>query len=134
TNLVAGGYAGATWQAGSRLELTPGARFDLFASSRATAPGAATQVRTSVPAFDPRLSARVTITPSIALLSAAGVAHQAPALRVGSLPAPAVTVPGFPPGDRQLQTALQASQGIEIGLPADIVVTATGFFARLSGL
>jgi len=91
-------------------------------------------VRTRVPAVDPRLSARVTITPSIALLSALGVAHQLPALRVGSLPAPVVSVPGFPSGVRQLQTAVQVSQGIEMGLPADLVVTATGFFARLSGL
>lgn len=134
TNLAVGAYADVTWQVGSRLELTPGARFDLFGSSRATAPGADTKVSTSVPAFDPRLSARVTVTPSIALLSALAMAHQYPALRVGSLPAPAVTVPGFPGGARQLQTAVQASQGIEIGLPADIVVTATGFLTRLSGL
>lgn len=134
TDVLAGAHAEVTWQLGSRLELTPGARFDLFASSRATAPGASTRVRTQVPAFDPRLSARVTITPSMALLSALGVAHQYPALRVGGLPAVVLTVPGFPPGARQLQVALQASQGVEVGLPADVVVTATGFVARLSGL
>jgi hypothetical protein len=134
TNLAAGVYADVTWQLGSRLELTPGARFDLFASTRATAPGAATQARTRVPAFDPRLSARVTVTPSIALITALGISHQMPALLVGSLPPPMVTVPGFPVGARQLQTAAQASQGVEINLPGAIVVTATGFFAHLSGL
>ncbi len=87
-----------------------------------------------MPAFDPRLSARLTVTPSVALLSAVGLTHQYPALRVGSLPPPIVSVPGFPFGGRQLQTALQASQGIEIGLPADVVVTATGFLSRWTGL
>src|SRR5262249_22310180 len=134
TDLAAGAYADVTWLVGPRVELTPGARFDLYASSRADAPGATTRVRTAVPAFDPRLSARVAVTPSIALLSALGIAHQYPALRVGSLPAPVLTVPGFPLGERQLQTALQASQGIEIGLPADVVLTATGFLSRWSGL
>ena len=134
TNLTASAHAEVTWQVGRRLELTPGARFELFESSRAVAPGSTARVRTRVPAVDPRLSARVTITPSVALLSALGVAHQLPALRVGSLPAPVVSVPGFPSGVRQLQTALQASQGLEVALPADVVVTATGFFTRLSGL
>ena len=119
---------------GPRVELTPGVRFDLFASSRASAPGAVTEERTTVPAFDPRLSARVTIAPSLAWLSTFGTSHQYPALRVGSLPAPVATVPGFPFGDRRLQVALQTSQGVEIALPADVVVTATGFFSRWSGL
>jgi len=134
TNLAASAYADVTWRIGSRVELTPGARFDLFASSRAEAPGAATQVRTTVPAFDPRLSARVAMTPSLAWLSAAGIAHQYPALRIGSIPPPVATVPGFPLGERQLQTALQVSQGVEMSLPSDVIVTATGFLARWSGL
>ena len=134
TNLGVSAYADVTWRIGPRVELTPGARFDLFASSRAEAPGATTRVRTTVPAFDPRLSARVALTPSIAWLSTAGISHQYPALRVGGLPSPLVTVPGFPLGERQLQTALQASQGIEIGLPAEVVLTATGFVSRWSGL
>ena len=134
TNLAASAYVDVAWQVSPRFEITPGARFDLFTSSRASAPGAATQVDTTVPAFDPRLAARLTVTPSVALLSAVGLTHQYPALRVGSLPPPIVTVPGFPIGQRQLQTALQASQGIELGLPADVVVTATGFLSRWSGL
>ncbi|MEP6651868.1 MAG: TonB-dependent receptor [Myxococcales bacterium] len=134
TNLTASAHADVIWHIGSRVELTPGARFDLFASSRAEAPGATTRARTTVPTFDPRLSARVAVTPSIAWLSTAGIAHQYPALRVGGLPSPLLTVPGFPPGLRQVQTALQASEGLEIGLPADVVLTATGFLSRWSGL
>ena len=134
TNLTASAHADVIWRLGPRVELTPGLRFDLFASSRASAPGATTDVQTAVPAFDPRLAARVTIAPGLAWLSALGTTHQYPALRVGSLPAPVVTVPGFPIGERQLQVALQASQGFEVTLPADFVVTATGFLTRWSGL
>jgi hypothetical protein len=134
TNLTAAAYADVTWRIGSRVELTPGARFELFTSSRAGAAGATARVRTTVPAFDPRLSARVVVTPFLAWLSTAGIAHQYPALRAGGLPAPIVTVPGFPLGERQLQTALQASQGMEVALPKDLVLTATGFLSRWSGL
>ena len=134
TNVTAGGYADVVWQLGPRIELTPGVRFDMFASSRASAPGATTQVRTTVPAFDPRLAARVTIAPALAWLSTVGTAHQFPALRVGTLPAPIVTVPGFPFGEQRLQAVVQASQGLEVRLPADVVVTATGFLSRWSGL
>jgi hypothetical protein len=134
TNLTGSAHADVVWVLGPRVELTPGLRFDLFASSRASAPGSATHVRTTVPAFDPRLSARVTITPALAWIATFGTSHQYPALRVGSLPAPVVTVPGFPIGERQLQVALQTSQGMEIVLPADIVVTGTGFLSRWSGL
>jgi hypothetical protein len=134
TNLTGTAHADVVWRPGPRLELTPGLRFDLFASSRASAPGAATDVQTTVPALDPRLSARVTIGPGLAWSSTLGISHQYPALRVGSLPAPVVTVPGFPIGERELQVALQTSQGLELALPADVVVTATGFFSRWSGL
>ena len=80
TNLTGGAHADLVWVLGPRVELTPGVRFDLFASSRASAPGAATEVRTTMPAFDPRLSARVTLAPSIAWLST--LRHLAPVSRV----------------------------------------------------
>jgi len=134
TNWTTGGYADAIWRVTPRIELVPGLRFDLFGSSRADAPAGTGRVRTTVPAFDPRLSARITIAPAVAWLGSVGVAHQYPALRVGSLPAALVSVPGFPFGDRQLQTAVQASQGVELGLPADLILTATGFLSRWSGL
>jgi hypothetical protein len=83
---------------------------------------------------DPRLSARVTLTPAVTWLSALGVSHQLPALRVGGVPALLVSVPGFPLGDSQLQTAAQASQGVEVTLPADFTLTTTGFLSGWSGL
>jgi hypothetical protein len=134
TNLTAGAHADLVWRISPRMEIVPGARFDLFTSSRANAPGGTTRVRRTVPAFDPRLSARIAITPAVAWLTALGLSHQYPTLRVGNIPAPLVSVPGFPLGQSKLQAAVQASQGIEVALSADIVVTATGFLARWSGL
>jgi hypothetical protein len=134
TNLNAGLHADVVWRPAPRIEIVPGARFDVFSSRRADAPGSTRRITTTVPAFDPRLSARVTIAPGVAWLSAFGQSHQYPALRVGNIPAPILTVPGLPVGDTQLQIATQASQGIELALPAELVVSATGFLSHWSGL
>jgi TonB family protein len=129
TNVTGGAHADLVWRVAPRVELVPGARVDVYSSMRDQAGGSAT-----VPAFDPRLSARVTLARKVAWLSAAGVAHQYPVLRVGDIPAMWVAGSGFPVGTRTLQTAAQASQGIEIGLPADLVLTTTGFLSGWSGL
>lgn len=134
TNLTGGLHLDAVWRLGSRVELVPGARFDVFASVKALSPTNATPVRTTVPAFDPRLSVRVVITPSVAWLSGFGLAHQYPALSAGDIPAPVFSVPGFAPGNRRLQAVVQATQGAEVSLPAEITATATAFVSRWSGL
>ena len=41
---------------------------------------------------------------------------------------------GFPEGGSELQRVLHASLGLEVGLPANVVVTATGFLSRSWGL
>jgi TonB family protein len=133
TNFTGDAHADVVWRAGPRVELVPGVRANLFASRRANGPSGA-NVNTVVPAFDPRLSARVTLAPSVAWLSALGLSHQYPALRVGAIPAMLVSVPGFPAGDSHLQSVAQASQGIEIALPADFTLTTTGFFSGWWGL
>jgi TonB family protein len=132
TNMTAGVHADVVWRIGSRVEIVPGARVDVFESSRPGATGG--EIRTTVPAFDPRLSARVAINSKVAWLITAGVAHQYPALRVGPIPALLLTVPGFPFGDSELQTARQLSTGVEASLPADISLTATGFLSSWTGL
>jgi hypothetical protein len=134
TNVTWGAYADAVWRLSPGVEIVPGARFDVFQSTRATAPGASTQVSTTVPAFDPRLSARVTLARSLVWISTFGLAHQYPTLRVGSVPPELVSVPGFPFGVSALQTVAQASQGLEVALPADFSATLTGFLAGWSGL
>ncbi len=133
TNIAGGAYADVVWRVDPRVEIVPGVRVDAFESTRDDGPSG-TPATTTVPAFDPRLSARVTVTRGVAWLSAFGLSHQYPALRVGAVPAMLLSVPGFPLGDSQLQTVAQASQGMEVGLPADFALTTTGFLSAWSGL
>lgn len=92
------------------LEVTPGARFDFFASNGATAI-----------AVDPRLAARVTMTDRAHLLWAMGLAHQPPSFTI--------PIPGFQPGGLNggLQTAVQESMGVEWDLGGATTATATAF-------
>ncbi len=133
TNFTAEVHADLVWHAGRRVEIVPGLRAELFQSWRSSASSGIDE-RTRVPVLDPRLSIRMTLTPSVAWLATAAIAHQFPALRVGPIPGLLLTVPGFPLGNNQLQRALQAAQGVEVSLPAEITATATGFFSHWSGL
>jgi len=132
TNMTAGAHADLVWRVGPAVEIVPGFRVDMFESSRAKT--GTTRTRTTVPAIDPRLSARVTIAHDVAWLSSVGLSHQYPTLRVGNVPAVVASVPGFAFGSARLQTAAQASQGLEVALPADFVLTATGFVSGWWGL
>lgn len=90
------------------FEFTPGARLDLYSSQGQTALG-----------FDPRLAMRTTVTDRLRLLSALGIAHQAPSF--------VVPVPGFQPGGLRggLQKAVQESMGFELDLGQNTTATAT---------
>ena len=92
------------------LELTPGVRMDFFESQGATAVAA-----------DPRLALRTTVTDKVKLLTALGIAHQAPSF--------VVPVPGFQPGGLRggLQEAVQESTGVEWDLGNATIATATVF-------
>jgi TonB dependent receptor/TonB-dependent Receptor Plug Domain/Gram-negative bacterial TonB protein C-terminal len=131
TNIAWGAHADVVWRLAPRVEIVPGVRVDVFESSRDRTPREAS---TRVPSIDPRLAARVTLTPSVAWLSTFGLSHQYPTLRVGSVPAAVLTGSGFPAGSSRLQTVAQASQGVEVALPSEIVLTATGFLSGWSGL
>jgi hypothetical protein len=134
TNFSSALYSDFVWRVTPRVELVPGARLALFTSSRHNEAPSTGRTRTVVPAVDPRLSARVGLSSRIAWLSTFGLAHQYPSLRIGTVPGPVLSVPGFPFETRKLQTAAQASQGIELLLPADLVLTATGFYSLFWGL
>jgi hypothetical protein len=134
TNFQAGVYADLIWRLTPRLELVPGVRFGLFGSRRSREAPSTGKERWLLPAVDPRVSLRVTIAPGAAWLASFGVAHQYPALRLGNVPAPMATVPGFPFGDRELQRSTQGSQGFELALPGDVTWTATGFYTLSWGL
>jgi hypothetical protein len=132
TNVSGAAYADVVWRPAPRLEVVPGVRAGIFESGRSSA--ATGGERTTVPAVDPRLSARVSLAPKIALISTVGISHQYPALRVGPVPGLLLSIPGFPSGDAELQRAVQASQGVEVLLPGEITVTATGFLSLWTGM
>ena len=134
TNLGGAVHADLVLRMSPRVELVPGFRAELFASSRANEAPSTGRAETIVPALSPRLSARTTSSHGVAWLSSLGLSHQYPSLRVGNVPAPMLTVPGFPFGVQRLQTAAQASSGFELALPAQVVVTTSGFFTHFSGL
>jgi len=129
TNLTGAVHLDVVWRPMPRLELVPGLRAALFESSRAGG-----QIRTTVPALDPRFSARVTLAPGLATISTFGISHQYPALRAGPVPGLVLSAPGFPLGVTHLQRSVQASQGVEVALPADFTLTASGFASWWSGL
>lgn len=117
TDLAVSGRADVVLRHGA-LEVTPGARVDLYASDGESAAG-----------VDPRLAWRVQASERLAVLGVAGVAHQPPAF--------VVPVPGFQPGGLPggLQRALQESLGIELLLGSGMTLTTTVFqnaFFRMS--
>jgi hypothetical protein len=128
-DLTAGAYAELGTKLSSRVSVELGARLDLFTASY---PGAtpfdpATQPR-QVPAFDPRLTVRYAISPDVSWVSAIGMAHQASNI---PFPIPALT---FSQLGRGLQTAYQASEGIEAKLPLGFSATATVYGNEFTGL
>jgi hypothetical protein len=130
-----GAYADLVWRPAHGVEVVPGVRADLYEWHRLSAlplpPGPpisrAVALRQPAPfsaaaALDPRLSARVTLHPRVALVSTIGMYHQGPSFII---PVPGVQPGGFPKG---LQAALQRSAGLEVALPAEITATVTGFW------
>ncbi len=83
-----------------KLEVTPGLRADLYVSGGRVAL-----------AFDPRISARYTLTKELSVTHGLALVHQAPSF--------VVPVPGFKPSlAGGLQSALQYSAGLNYSLPA----------------
>jgi outer membrane receptor protein involved in Fe transport len=110
TDVVIGGYVDAKIAVTPRLEVTPGVRLDVFTSRN-------DQRAWSI---DPRLSARLEVTKQVRLVTATGLATQAPSF---ILPGPGFT-PDLSGG---LQQAFQTSLGVEADLPWDVSGTLTVF-------
>lgn len=108
-DLAMGARADAVIDVTKRLQITPGLRVDFFTSRGQTAIG-----------VDPRLSARLAITPQVRLVQAHGLASQTPSF---ILPGP-----GFQPAlSGGLQRSFQTSVGVECDLPWDVSASATFF-------
>jgi TonB family protein len=134
-DVMIGSYADVVWKATPRIELVPGMRLDVFTSR--LAPGASadapslpgtTSSSTATLAPEPRLAARVVVTPKLTSITTFGIAHQPPSLFV---PIPGLTLGSLATG---LQTSIQTSQGVELDLPLDFKLTTTGFLHEYLGL
>jgi hypothetical protein len=110
TDAAAGVWADVVWQADPRIELVPGVRVDTFHSGSSTAVS-----------IDPRLSTSFQVDDRVRLLTAIGLAHQAPAFVV---PVPGLAVANL---DGGLQKALQTSAGVEVELPWSTTATVSVF-------
>jgi hypothetical protein len=131
-DVTAGGYVEVSSRLAPDVELTPGARADLYRSSRSgtsSAPRDASRV-----GIDPRLVARARLADGLVWVGSIGVAHQFPVLRLGTAPASVASVPGFASRNARLQTTYHSSQGIEARLPWALFMTATVFVDTSTGL
>jgi len=109
-DVALGARLDVVWQATPSIEVTPGLRIDKFFSGGTSAVG-----------IDPRVAARVGLTPHVRFLHTFGVAHQPPSF--------VLPVPGLQVGNLQggLQKSMQASSGIEVDLPAQTTLTTNVF-------
>lgn len=127
-----GAYAEAAFRVLRRLEVAPGLRLDLY-DAHAWTPSVAPPQGTFVGgagevAVEPRLSTRLEIAPRLSHLFTFGLAHQPPAF--------IVPIPGLSIGrlNHGLQSAVQTSHGVELRLPLDLTLTASGFLHAYGGL
>ena len=142
-DVMTGAYVDAVWKASDRVEVVPGLRADVF-TSRLASPsqvpppsttfgnsgplaGAMTNATATI-GVDPRLATRLAASRHVTWVTTFGVSHQPPSLFV---PIPGLTLGRLNSG---LQTSLQASEGIELALPSDVTLTATGFLQNYLGL
>ncbi|MEJ7734389.1 MAG: energy transducer TonB, partial [Polyangiaceae bacterium] len=105
-----GTWFDVVWRPSPRFEVTPGVRLDAYHSGGAKAVS-----------VDPRLSMVVIPRKGVRLLHALGIAHQPPSFIV---PVPGLAVANLQGG---LQTALQASAGVEVDLPWSTTASVTIF-------
>jgi hypothetical protein len=112
----AGAFAELVLRPASNLELTPGARADLYVSGA-----------TFEWSIDPRFAARLELSPSWHLLGRLAQSHQAPAY---NFPIAALS-PALRGG---LQRARQASLGVEIDIGGALQTTLTGFYNAFDNL
>jgi hypothetical protein len=95
---------------GDGVQVTPGVRVDLYRSQGESRVG-----------IDPRIASRIRVADRVFVLHTFGIAHQPPSFLI---PLPALSVSGL---RRGLQTSLQASAGVEVGLPETTTASVTVF-------
>lgn len=115
-DVTAGVWLDAIVRVSPNVEIIPGARVDFFESKISAA-----DKDDSVPTFDPRVATRVRLTRNLTWITTNGVTHQPPSFLV---PVPGLALGTLGDG---VQTAVQTSQGAEVGLPLDFTFTGTLF-------
>ena len=140
-DVVMGLWSDVVWRVTPRVEVIPGARFDLFTSRRVSnpepPPGGFTALTPSwrlpvgasaIPTVDPRLATRLRLAPRATLVTTFGVSHQPPSFFVA--------IPGLALGklSHGVQTSFQVSEGLEVALPAEVTAIATVFLHDYIGL
>jgi len=125
-----GAHADVAWRINPRVELTPGLRADIYdARPVSGSPGSTTP--TTTPVLEPRLAARVRLADGLTSVSTFGISHQL----LGTPAQYPSTSPYIQPGLQEgMMSSVQASQGIEIALPASFSASVTGFLHDYSGL
>jgi hypothetical protein len=111
---VAGAYADVTLHVLPGVDLVPGARVDEYHPS-SSLPGPAAF------AIDPKLAARVALSPSLTWVSTLGVAHQEPGYVV---PVPGLRI--LP--SAHLQEVDSVAESVELRLPWAVKARLTGFY------
>src|SRR5689334_5214919 len=109
-DLMAGAYVDVEWRPDRRVTVTPGVRADVYRSQGRMEFG-----------VDPRIGADFQVSKAVKLTHSVGLSHQAP----NYLPnLPGAQIGGLRGG---LQTALQASSGVETKLGGDVTASVTLF-------
>jgi hypothetical protein len=128
--VVWGAHADASWRVHPRVEITPGLRAEIYdvhyvaGAQGSTSPSA-------TPVAEPRLAARVRLADAWTSVSTFGLSHQL----LGTPAQYPVTSPYLQPGLQEgMMSSVQASQGLEVALPASFSASATGFLHAYSGL
>jgi hypothetical protein len=107
----------------AELALSPGGPFDVELGARSDLWMIAGRSEQS---FDPRVLVRAHVTPALTLHAGAGMTHQG---AVSPIPIPGMSDFEL---DHGLQSAVQTEAGVDLDLPGDFALSATGFYHRLS--
>jgi hypothetical protein len=130
-----GAHLDAAWRLLPKVEVVPGARFDVYTSRPVGTVNPAQCIvfvvgdrPAAVAAVDPRLAVRAQVAPSLSWTSALGLMHSPPSF--------VLSAPGLEIGSlaRGLQSALQTSHGVEARAPLDTTLVATVFLNSYFGL
>ena len=125
--VVWGAHADAAWRLHPAVELTPGLRAAIF-DTHGTGVGASSG---TTPVLEPRLAVRARLARPVTSVSTFGVSHQLLGIPAQYPSATPYVQPGLQTG---MMTSVQASQGVEVALPASLSLAATGFLHDYFGL